>query len=76
MSLHDYLNVQRVLRLLAAKWGCPVWIVKRILQQAIDQSWERALSDPQAKTLWDKFFPSGKPTPNQYVLFFGHAHEN
>lgn len=76
MDLHDFLNIRRVLRTMAAQWGCPVWMIKRIIRQTIDQSWEKATSDPEAKALWDKYFPSGKPTPNQYILRLGRAHEN
>ena len=75
MDLHDYLNVRRVLRLMAKKWGCPVWVVKRTVQQIIDRNWENALSDPEEKVLWSKYFPDGKPTTEQYVLRLGHAHE-
>lgn len=75
MNLHDYLNVRRVLKTMAAEWGCPVWVVKLTLRRIIDQSWEKAMIDPEAKTLWDTYFPSGKPTPNQYILRLGHAHE-
>lgn len=41
----------------------------------IDESWEKAMSDPEEKALWDKYFPCGKPTPVQYILLLGHAHE-
>ena len=51
-------------------------MVKQIIQWTIDQSWEKAVSDPEAKLLWDKYFPSGKPTPNQYILRLGHAYES
>ena len=76
MDLHDFFNVQRVFQTMAAEWGCPVWLVKRMIRRVIDQSWEKAMSDPEEKALWDKYFPSGKPTPNQYILRLGHAHEN
>lgn len=33
------------------------------------------MSDPDEKALWDKYFPSGKPTPDRYILMLGHAHE-
>lgn len=76
MDLHDSFNVQRVFRALAVEWGCPVWMVRQIIQQTIDRSWEKAMSDSKAKALWDKYFPSGKPTPDQYILLLGHAHES
>jgi len=60
---------------MAAQWGCPVWSVHQIIRQAIDQSWEKAESDPQAMARWLKYFPSGKPTPKQYILRLGHARE-
>lgn len=75
MDLHELRNVRRTYRIIAAQWGCPVWMVKRIIQQSIDDSWETALSDPQAKALWDTYFPSGKPTPTQYILRLGRAQE-
>lgn len=75
MDLHDALNLQRVYWTLAAQWGCPVWRVDQIIRQAIAQSWEKTESDPQAMALWLKYFPSGKPTPKQYILLLGHAHE-
>ena len=75
MNLHDYLNVRRVLRSMAKDWNCPVRAVKRTIQRCIDESWEVALSDPVKKALWDKYFPKGKPSPDQYILRLGHAHE-
>lgn len=75
MDLHDYLNVRRVFRTMAAEWGCPVWLIKWMLRRMIDKSWEKAMSDPEEKALWDKYFPCGKPTPVQYILLLGHAHE-
>ena len=75
LDLHDYLNVQRIFRLLAAQWGCPVWAARQRIRIVIDQSWEKAKSDPEAEALWKKYFPEGKPTPDQYVLWLGHAHE-
>lgn len=75
MNLHDHRNVRRVLRNMAAQWNCPVWLVKIILRKTITQSWEQAMSDPEEKALWDRYFPKGKPTPEQYILLLGHAHE-
>lgn len=75
MNLHDFLNVRRVLRTMAAEWDCPVWVVRRAIRRSIDQSWEKAMSDPEAKALRDKYFPNGKPTPAQYILRLGHAQE-
>lgn len=75
MTLRDYLNVRRVFRTMAAEWGCPVWVVKKTIRCIIDRNWESALSDPETKALWDKYFPNGKPTPDEYVLWLGHAHE-
>ena len=76
MDLHDFLNVRRVFRTMAALWDCPVWVVKRKIRRAIDESWEQAMLDPEEKALWDKHFPNGKPTPNQYILRLGRAQEN
>ena len=76
MDLHDFFNVQRVFQALAEEWGCPVWMVRQIIQQIIDRSWEKVMSDSETKALWDKYFPSGKPTPGQYILRLGQAHEN
>lgn len=76
MDSHDSRNVRRVLRRLSAEWCCPIWAVERMIQQNIDRSWEKAMSDPEAKALRDKYFPDGKPTPEQYILWLGHAHEN
>ena len=75
MDLHDFLNVRRIFRMLAKEWGCPVWVVKSIIRQGIDKSWEEALHDPEDKALWEQYFPNGKPTPNEYILRLGHAHE-
>ncbi len=75
MDLHDSRNIRRVLHIMSAEWGQPVWKVKHIIQQAIDQRWEKAMLDPEEKALLDKYFPDGKPTPEQYVLWLGHAHE-
>ena len=75
MDLHDYLNVRRVVRNMATEWHCPVWAVKLTIRIAINQSWKMALSDPEEKALWDKYFPKGKPSPVQYILRLGHAYE-
>ena len=76
MNLRDYLNVRRVLRTMSAQWNCPVWVVKGIIRRSIQQSWEEAMTNPEQKALCDKYFPKGKPTPDQYILRLGHAHEN
>ena len=76
MNISNYLNVQRVLRTIATEWGCSVRKVKRTVQRVIDQSWEKAAYDAEAKALLDKYFPSGKPTTEQYILRLGLAHEN
>ena len=75
MDLHDFLNVRRVYRMMAAQWGCPVWVIKWVIRRAIDDSWKRTLYDPEAKKLWDAYFPAGKPTPSQYILRLGYAYE-
>lgn len=75
MDLHDYLNVRRVFRTMASEWKCPVWVVKATIRRMINNCWEKAMSDPDEKALWDKYFPSGKPTPDRYILMLGHAHE-
>lgn len=76
MNFQDYQNVQRVFRTIAAEWGCPVWMVIEIIQQTIDQSWEKAICNQDVKALWKKYFPNGKPSPEQYVLRLGHAYES
>ena len=75
MKIREFLNVQRVLRTIAAQWQCPVYQAKRRIQQAIDQSWQMAQSDPGEKAVLDFYFPQGKPTPEQYILKLGRAHE-
>ena len=75
MDLHDNRNVRRVFRTMAAQWGCPVWMVERIIQQAIDRNWEKAMADPEVSALWGEYLPNGKPTPTEYILRLGHAHE-
>lgn len=76
MDLHDYLNVRRVLRTMAAQQGIPVFVVKMTIRRAIDEAWEKSRSDPEAVATWDRYFPQGKPTPEQYILRLGYAHEN
>lgn len=49
---------------------------KKTIRHTINRSWDNAMLDPEAKALWQKYFPKGKPTPNQYILRLGHAHEN
>ena len=73
--MRDYLNVRRVMRLLAREWGMPVVLVKKRIQQALDEAWERAKEDPEAADRLNKYFPAGKPTPRKYILLLGHAHE-
>lgn len=75
MDLHDYSNVKRVLRTMSREWRVPVWKVEQIIQESIDKTWEKALSDPERKNLLDTYFPAGKPTPHQYILRLGQAHE-
>ena len=75
MDLHDYRNVRRVFRTMASEWKCPVWVVKLTVRRMINQCWEKARSDPEEKALWDQYFPDGKPTPDQYILMLGNAHE-
>ena len=75
MDLRTYLNIRRVWRAMAAEWGCPVWIVKLAIRRMIRQSWDRAMADPEEKALWERYFPSGPPTPDQYILLLGSAHE-
>ena len=76
MDLRDFLNVQRVLKVMAREWRCPVWAVRRTIRSNIDQSWEKAKDHPEEKALWDLYFPKGKPKPEEYILWLGHAHEN
>lgn len=75
MDLHDSRNVNRVLRGMAREAGCPVWFIKRMISESIEKSWNVAILDPEQKALWDKYFPNGKPTPEEYILHLGHAHE-
>lgn len=75
MNIHDSLNVQRVFRVMAVQWGCSVQEVKETIRKTIDRSWEKAMSDPNTKALWSKYFPKGKPTPDEYILRLGKAHE-
>ena len=76
MDLYDYLNVRRVFRTIASEWKCPAWVVKMTIRRMINEGWEKAMSNPEEKALWDKCFPKGKPTPEQYILLLGHAHES
>lgn len=76
MDLHDYLNVRRVFRTIASEWNCPVWLVKLTIRRMINHSWEKAMTDSEEKALWEKYFPDGKPTSDQYILRLGYAHEN
>lgn len=75
MTLHDYRNVRRTFRMLAAMWDCPVWAVKGLLRRIIDECWTRDQSNPEARDLWKQYFPEGKPTPTQYILRLGRAKE-
>lgn len=76
MDLHDFLNVRRTLRMLSDQWNCPVWTVKMIIRRSIRNNWEKAMQNPEEKALWNRYFPNGKPTPEQYILHLGHAYEN
>ena len=75
MDLHDYSNIKRVLRNLSREWRVPTWKVEQIVQEVIDKTWEKAIDDPEHKILLDTYFPTGKPTPQQYILRLGQAHE-
>ena len=75
MDLYDYMNVQRVFQTMAIEWGCQVWMVKQTVQESIDQSWEKALFNSELMSLWNKYFPNGKPTSDEYMSRLGHAYE-
>lgn len=75
MDAHDHDNVQVILWLMAQQYGCTVRDFTVTFQQMIDRNWENARSDPEEKAHWDKYFPDGKPTTEQYILCLGHAHE-
>lgn len=75
MDLHDYRNVRRVLSTVAKDWGCSVRTAKYVLGCCIEKNWEKSRSDLERKALWDQYFPDGKPTPEQYILWMGYAHE-
>lgn len=76
MDSHERRNVNRVFRTLAREWRCPKWMVELTIQRTIDQIWEKSMYDPETKALLDKYFPNGKPTPEQYILFQGRKYEN
>ena len=76
MDLQDYLNVRRVLRQMAKETDCPVLVLKAGIKNTIDRSWEKAQTSPEEKVLWDHYFPDGKPSPEAYILWLGHAYEN
>ena len=76
MDYRESRKIQRVLRVLARQWNCPVWMVTRTVQEKIDRSWNCAQLDPQEKALWDQYFPNGKPTAEEYILWLGRAQEN
>lgn len=48
-------------------------MAERKIQEEIDKSWKCAQLDPQEKALWDKYFPEGKPTAEQYILWLGRG---
>jgi len=75
MDAHERRNVNRVFRTMAREWGCPVWMVRQTIQKAIDQSWENSMHNSEARAVWCKYFPDGKPTPEQYILFQGRKFE-
>lgn len=75
MDIHNYWNVQRVFQMLGRQWGCPIWKVKRMIQEAIDYNWKIMQFDPTAKELWEKYFPDGKPTVEEYIACLGTLHE-
>ena len=75
MNLRERRNLARAFRMLARDWHCPIWMVNLFIQRAIDESWEKAAYNPQLKALWDKHFPNGKPTPEEYILFQGRKFE-
>ena len=75
-ALHEWMNVRRVFRRMAAEWKCPVWAVKLTIRKTIDEAWAKAQGDPEVKELWNRYFPDGKPTPSQYILLLGRAKEN
>lgn len=76
MNLHDYLNVRKVFRIMAAEWDCPVWVAKCVVQYSIDQKWKTAVYDSQLNAHLHKYFPDGKPTVDQYILRLHRARKN
>ena len=73
MTALEAMNVANVFKIMAAEWGCPVFMVKMTIRERIDESWEKSRSNPKKKALWDKYFPEGKPTPEQYILLIGNS---
>lgn len=76
MDFHERTNLNRVLRTISKEMGVPVWMAKRVIQECIDKSWEKALTNPEEKARWDNYFPAGKPTAEDYILLLGRAKEN
>lgn len=77
MDRHTRANVMRVLRLLARTWQMPTELAYRRIQQAIDESWELA-QEPGKETireLWQRYFPGGKPTPEEYFIWYAAEQE-
>lgn len=68
MWIRDQIRIRRVLHRMASQWGCPVWLVWFTVWHGIDTSWRSIRTDPEARMLWDRYFPGGKPAPGQYIL--------
>ena len=75
MNPQERKKVNGVLRVMSKQWGIPVWKTEQIIQEKIDKTWKIAMLEPDRKVLLDKYFPDGKPTPQEYILRLGHAHE-
>ena len=72
MDRHTKANVMRMLRLLGREWRMPPELAHRRIKEIIDQSWELA-QQPGKETnweLWQRYFPGGKPTPEEYFIWY------
>ena len=76
MGYYDDSKIQNMYQIITEKTGQPEWLVGIILCYGIERSWEIAEQDLELKILWEKYFPKGKPTPEEYLLWLAQAQES
>ena len=64
MKIFDTMKAKAALAAVAAQEGISLAEVERSIQEAIDAAWD----DPTAREEQLRLFPTGKPTPTEFII--------